>query len=62
MKKKTVKEWRIEKGVSRMKVAEALGIHYNSICNKEAGKFDWTWKEVAKVADLFGISVNDIRP
>lgn len=58
---KTVREWRMSKGVSRMKLAEALGIHYNTVVNKEEGKSDWTLKEVKAIAKMFKISVADIK-
>lgn len=60
-KKRTLAQIRQDKGISRMEVAEFLGLHYNSVCRKETGKSDWTITEARKLADLFHVSLEDVE-
>lgn len=60
MREKTIAELRKEKGISRMKFAEMMNLHYNTVCRKEQGKVGWTLKEARQASKIFGVPVNAI--
>lgn len=61
MKKKTVRELRLEKGWAQKKLADKLGISNRTVSAKELGVSHFTEKELSKIAKLFKVAVNEIN-
>ena len=51
---------RAEYGMTQEEVAKAIDISTNSYNRKEKGKRRFTLIEAKKIADLFGVSIEDI--
>lgn len=55
-----LKGLRAEKGYNQTQVAEYIGISITSYCNKENGKEEFTYPEIAKLIELFKVTFEDI--
>ena len=60
MDKKTLKEYREEKGMKQRFVADFLGITRQSMSNKESGKSKFSALEVQKLCNLFGVDISAV--
>ena len=59
MQKKTLREWRISKGMTSAYVSNYLGIQARTLNYKER-KNSFTMQQVKLLCDLFGISIEEI--
>ncbi|MGC4153710.1 MAG: helix-turn-helix transcriptional regulator [Propionicimonas sp.] len=56
---------RAERGISRRQLAEALGVHYQTIGYLERGEYSPSLQLALQLADYFGVSVEvvfSLRP
>lgn len=58
---KQIKEQRVKNGFSQLYVAEKLDISRSSYIAFEQGKTDLSLSEASKLADIFGISLEEIK-
>jgi len=58
---KTVKEMRIEKGISPPQMAECLGIALSTYFDKEAGRRGFKPPEIIKICSLFNVRVENVK-
>lgn len=58
--KKTVAQLRNELGYTQPQVARVLGITVGAYSRKENGKRPWFEIEMQKVADFFGVSIDQV--
>jgi len=58
---KFIKELRIKKGLSQIEVAGKIGISRSSYIKFEQGKTELSLSEAAKLADMFGISLEEMK-
>lgn len=56
-----IKQLRIKKGLSQSEVAQKMGMPRTSYVSFEQGKRDLSLAEAAQLADIFGISLEDIE-
>ncbi|HKH28349.1 MAG TPA: helix-turn-helix transcriptional regulator [Sphingomicrobium sp.] len=55
-----VKDLRTERGWSQVELAEKIGISRQSVYAIESGKFDPSLPVAFRIAELFGMSIEDI--
>ena len=53
-----IKEFRLSKGLSQPKLAEALGIGTSTIGGYESGRINPSEKVLAKIKEVFGVDLN----
>jgi len=58
---KMIKSLRVEKGLSQAEIAEKIGVSRSSYIAFEQGKRELSLAEASKIADLFGISLEDLK-
>lgn len=58
---KFIKELRLKRGLSQLETAEKIGISRSSYIGFEQGKNELSLFEAIKLADLFGISLEEMR-
>lgn len=58
---KFIKELRLKKGLPQAEVAKKIGISRSSYIAFEQGKRDLSLTEASKIADLFGISLEEVE-
>ncbi|MFZ2969560.1 MAG: helix-turn-helix domain-containing protein [Minisyncoccia bacterium] len=58
---KFIKELRTKKGLSQVEIAEKIGIGRTSYISFEQGKAELSLQEAAKLADIFGVSLEEIK-
>lgn len=58
---KLIKESRIKNGFSQLYIAEKLGISRSSYISFEQGKVELNLSEASKLADIFGISLEEMK-
>lgn len=58
---KLIKELRTKKGFSQLEIAEKIGVSRSSYIGFEQGKTELSLFEAIKLADLFGISLEELR-
>lgn len=51
--------WLLEPTNTRKKLADLLGFSTVTLSKKLAGKTDWTWSEVKKLAGILGCSLDE---
>lgn len=51
---------RVERGISRRQLAEALGVHYQTIGYLERGEYSPSLQLALQLADYFGVGVEVI--
>lgn len=51
---------RRESGMKQKEVAELLGIHHQSYCNKEKGHTDFTIRQGLMLTKIFDKTLNDL--
>ena len=56
----TMKQWRKAKEISQERMAEYLGIHVNTYINWEKEPEKISIENSQKIAEIFGIPINDI--
>lgn len=55
-----IKDIRIEKGISQLKLCELLGISQTSLSNKESGRRPFTVEEVLKLEEILEVTVREM--
>lgn len=60
MEKKTLKEYRMEKGLKQKFVSEFLGITRQAMSNKESGRAKYSALEVQKLCNLYGVDISAV--
>lgn len=55
-----LKRLRIEKGLKQREVAEVIGVGRNAYLYYEQGKIDPPFSRMKKLADLYGVSLDDL--
>lgn len=58
--KKTIREIRKEKHVSRMYICDRLGIKPNTLSQKESGLRKFTNKEISAICDILEVTPHDV--
>lgn len=58
---KTIKNLRLSSGLSQQQVADRLNIARTSYISIEQGKRELTLSEASKIADMFGIEIEDLE-
>ena len=58
---KFIRELRIKKGLSQVEIAKKIGISRSSYIKFEQGKTELSLSEAAKLADMFGISLEEMK-
>ena len=58
---KFIRELRVKKGLSQIEVAKKIGISRSSYIKFEQGKTELSLSEAAKLADMFGISLEEMK-
>jgi len=56
-----IKELRIEKGLSQEEISQRIGISRSSYITFEQGKTELDFSKMAKLADVFGISLEEVE-
>ena len=56
-----IKQLRVQKGLSQSEIAQKMGMPRTSYVSFEQGKRDISLAEAAQLADIFGISLEDIE-
>ncbi len=56
-----VGEWLAEPSHTKRDLAAYLGVTTQTLNNRLCGLYDWPWKEVKLLADLFNCSVDELR-
>ena len=59
--RRKVGAWLLGRGNTKQKLADYLGITTQTLNNRLDGSFDWHWKEIQLLADLFECSTDDLR-
>ena len=59
--KKSPKEIRESKGITKKYIYNLLGISRQSLDNKESGKTKFSALEIQKLCDAYNVSVTEIR-
>ncbi|GAA0076147.1 hypothetical protein UT300005_05250 [Clostridium sp. CTA-5] len=57
---KTLKAYRMLKGIKQEEVAEILGISLTTYSKKETGKTQFSLEEAKKMSDYFNISIEQL--
>lgn len=60
MEVKTLKDWRLEKGIKKVFVQKALGLTEKTLRMKEEGLSQFKLDEVRILLDLYGIAFEQI--
>lgn len=55
-----LKELRLKKGLKQYEVAEVIGVGRNAYLYYEQGKVDPPFSRMKKLADLYGVSLDDL--
>lgn len=50
-----------DKGVTQKECAERIGVSESHFCQKMAGNFDFKQSEIAKLCDLLGIEISNVK-
>ena len=58
---KFIRELRVKKGLSQIEVVKKIGISRSSYIKFEQGKTELSLSEAAKLADMFGISLEEMK-
>lgn len=58
---KFIKELRLKKDLSQVEVAEKIGISRSSYISFEQGKIELNMTEASKLADVFGVSLEEMK-
>lgn len=58
---KFIKELRLKKGLAQVEVAEKIGISRSSYISFEQGKIELNMSEASKLADIFGVSLEEMK-
>jgi len=58
---KFIKDLRAERGLSQAEIAKKIGVSRSSYISFEQGKTELTLSEVAKLAELFGVSLREVE-
>ena len=58
-RKQRAKAKRLKMGLQLIAVADYLGISFQSLNSKEAGKQPWKWAEIKKLIELYHIETID---
>jgi transcriptional regulator with XRE-family HTH domain len=58
---KTIEEFRKEKGLTQLKMAYALDVTPSTISNWETGKFEPKVAQLRRLAELFGVRMDEIK-
>lgn len=58
--KRTLRSWRVDRGLTQVQLAEKAGVSAQSIVKWEKDISTATVKHLAKVAEVLGISIDDI--
>ncbi|MDD4358854.1 MAG: DUF4065 domain-containing protein [Candidatus Pacebacteria bacterium] len=58
---KTIKEFRLKKGLKQEEVAKIIGISRASYISFEQGKTELSFSQVAKLSNIFGISLDEVE-
>lgn len=61
MDKKTLKEWRNERGLQTRYVAEKLGIKTSTFCHKEKGRRHFNVAETQALLDIYKIDLSQVE-
>lgn len=56
----SVKQIRVELGLSQLEIAKRLGMHHNTYRKKESGQVQWTIMEATKLCQLSGQPITNI--
>lgn len=59
--RRKVGAWLLGRGNTKQKLAAYLGITTQTLNNRLGGSFDWQWREIQLLADLFECSTDDLR-
>lgn len=55
-----VDEYRKSNRMTKRVLADALGMNYNSLRNKMCGKSEWKWSEIMKLAEMTGMTPDEL--
>ena len=58
---KSIKNWRIKKGLKQEEIAKRLGISRSSYISFEQGKTELNFSQMKRLADIFGLSLQEIE-
>lgn len=58
MEKNRAKGLRVQAGFKQQEAAAHIGITHNTLSSKETGKTPFTFDEVEKLAELYGVDLN----
>lgn len=50
----------VERGITRGRMAELMGMSRNTLRWKREGKYDWTWSEILRLSELTGKTPNEL--
>ncbi len=59
--KEKVGVWLLEPGHTKQDLAARLGVTTQTLNNRLDDSYDWQWKEVKLLADLFNCPVDELR-
>ena len=59
--RKTVAQWRAERGLTQRALADAAGVHYTMIARWEQGVFDPRASHLRAIADALGVTMDAIE-
>lgn len=59
--KKTLKEWRLEKGYRTGWVAEKIGMDKAQFCNKENGRRHFNVQETQQLIEIYNVDFSDVQ-
>lgn len=61
MEKRTLKQIREDKGITRKHICNLLGISRQTLYNKETQKTKFSSLEVQKLCNTYGVDISEVR-
>lgn len=61
MEKKTLREWRVARGITQQQLANEAGISLSTVTDAEAGRKTPQLRNAEKLAKALGVELGDIQ-
>lgn len=59
--KTRVGAWLLERGHTKRSLAAELGMTTATLNNKLVGRYDWSWPQVIRLAEILGCTPDDLK-
>ena len=57
---KTIREWRTERGLTQLELANRAGVTPSTVYGWESGKYEPKGRQLRKIAEVLGVHMEDI--